>query len=297
MPQTFALHAMGTRFELVIAGDNPSVRAIGEEALREIARWHDLLGLFERHTELARINREAHEGPVRTDRQVLELLLLCRAVWEQSDGAFDPAIGGAMHRLGFHPGPQGQVSPTNASLADVLIDAAACTVRFARPGIRLDLGAVAKGWAIDQAAAVLREHGVRCALLHGGTSSIAALAAPPGEPGWLIAISGESHTQHTVVLCDSAMGVSAPRGRVAAAGGHIIDPRSGAPSAAACTAAVTGPSAALCDAWSTALAVLGRRPSTMPASYASAIEHSPDRWSIQGAPPSHFSRLPRETAA
>jgi thiamine biosynthesis lipoprotein len=105
---------------------------------------------------------------------------------------------------------------------------------------------------------VLREAGVASAFLHGGTSSVVAIGAPPGEAGWRVAIRDPrgGPAVATVALCDEALGVSAPHGRIAACGaGHVLDPRSGQPVARGSLAAVVHDTATLADAWSTALLV------------------------------------------
>ena len=70
----------------------------------------------------------------------------------------------------------------------VLLDPENLTVRFAREGVMIDLGAIGKGYAIQRAADVLRETGVTNALIHGGTSTIYALGQPPGADAWQVAI-------------------------------------------------------------------------------------------------------------
>jgi thiamine biosynthesis lipoprotein len=143
-----------------------------------------------------------------------------------------------------------------------------------------DLGAIAKGHALDCAAAVLIENEVSCALLHGGTSSVLALDAPPGESAWRIALA--SHPQQlTIDLCNAALSVSCTLGDRRHNVGHIIDARphgSGAMGHGSgdvnCIleeryCAVLGPSARLADAWSTALIVLGHRPATLGADWQS----------------------------
>lgn len=297
---TLGLDAMRTRFELVLAGaPDCTLRDAGQAALAEIEHAEARLSLFRPDSLLSHINRTAHDAPVRLDADTLELLLTCREVWRMSDGAFDPTIAPRMTILGLH---DGAVLParvdTNARFDAVAVDERDATVRFTR-AIALDLGAIAKGHALDLAGAILHEAGVTCALLHGGTSSVLAIGAPPGQDAWMIALRTPSggmaaalgghaadaapdsmlslssgHTTPptpvacTIALRDNALGVSAHRGRHAEHDSrvtHVLDPRTGRPATASHgLAAVVASSAALADAWSTACLVAGGRPAGAP---------------------------------
>ena len=126
------------------------------------------------------------------------------------------------------------------------------TVFLRQPGLRLDPGAIGKGWALDRAREILEEAGVTRALLHGGTSSVVAL----GE-SWKITLAGGP----TLTLSNQCLGVSAPSGRWAIFGercyGHVLDPRTGWPVEARAWAAVVASTATQADALSTALLVSG----------------------------------------
>ncbi|MFN2315954.1 MAG: FAD:protein FMN transferase [Gemmatimonadales bacterium] len=234
---------MGTRFEVVLPADDPeAMRPAGEAALAEIEEWHRRLTRFEPDSQLNHLHRAAVDAPVTIDRDLYALLEECVAVWHASGGAFDPALGTGMDA--------------------VELDPAHSTVRFTRPGVTLDLGGIAKGHALDHAARVLREAGVTSALLHGGTSSVAAIGQPPGEAGWKVALAGSGNPPTVVTLADQALGASSQFQRP-----HVADPRTGTLIKGARLAAVIGASARRCDAWSTALLVLGRRPAAMPAGY------------------------------
>jgi thiamine biosynthesis lipoprotein len=133
----------------------------------------------------------------------------------------------------------------------------------------IDLGAIGKGYALAQAALVLRELGVESALLHGGTSSVTAIGTPPGEAAWRIAIEypddggapAHDHLLAVVPLADASLSVSAVWGRTFVAGdlryGHVLDPRRGHPVQGALLAAVVCDDATAADALSTAWLVLG----------------------------------------
>lgn len=239
---------MGTRFEVVLPGDDPeALRPAGEAALAEIEEWHRRLTRFEPDSQLSHILRAAAEAPVVVDRDLYALLEDCATIWRASGGAFDPSLGSGMDA--------------------VALDAGESTIRFTRPDVSLDLGAIAKGHALDHAALVLREAGVTRALLHGGTSSVLAIGRPPDEPGWKIALAGSGNPPTVVTLADQALGASSQFQRQ-----HVQDPRTGESArSGARLAAVIGPSARLCDAWSTALLVLGRRPDSMPSGYEAIV--------------------------
>jgi FAD:protein FMN transferase len=130
---------------------------------------------------------------------------------------------------------------------------------------------------------VLRAHGVRSALLHGGTSSVAAIGAPPGSAGWRVALARVPGAPQ-VVLRDSTLSVSWPAAQ-SGESGHIVDPRTGRV-AGSVIVGVVGASARLGDAWSTALAVLGNRPPAMPAELTTCISRpgSAPEWSGPAAP-------------
>ena len=264
-PVLVARNAMATRFEFVLHGTNPgALRAAAEEAVDEVERLENLLSLYRPHTDIARANAGATQGPVRVAPEVFRLLQRAFALARMTDGAFDVTAAPLIRAWGFVGGTGAR--PTAEELAaarsavgpaGVVFDEARFTVRFQRPGLQLDLGSIGKGYALDRAAELLRESGVTSALLHGGTSTVVAIGAPPDGEGWRIALpNGE-----TVSLCDESLSVSATWGKSFRDGGttygHVIDPRTGEPVTGERMAAVVVPSATDSDALSTALLVLG----------------------------------------
>ena len=252
---------MATRFEVVLEGDSePELRAAGEEALEEIARQERRLSPFLPDSDIARVNARSALGPVSVDPRVFDLLKRAVELSELTDGAFDMTIGPLMAAWGFrNTNVSVEVARQNTGWRAVILDTEEQTVRFDHQGMALDLGALGKGWALDSAADILREVGVRRALLHGGTSSVTAI----GE--WNVAVAnpeGADHPVSRVTLRDNSLGVSAPHGRTVmdADGeqkGHVMDPRTGRPSTNAALAFAVCGSAADADALSTALLVLG----------------------------------------
>lgn len=267
-----ARRAMACRFELVLEGADPArLRAAGEEALREIERIEDRLSFYRPASELSRLNARAADAPVRVSAPLFGLLRTARTLHAETGGAFDPTVGPLMRAWGFTRGPGRLPDPAAldaarrcTGMAHVELDEDARTVRFTRPGVQLDLGGIGKGFAVDEAVAVLRESGVRNALLHGGTSTVAALGAPPEADAWAVAVAapGDGEAPLAVVrLRDAVLSVSAPHGKAFEAEGrvygHVLDPRRGAPSEGAALAATVTGTATEGDALSTALLVLG----------------------------------------
>lgn len=287
-----AAYAMGTRFEIALAGgDEWSLRAAGEAALAEVVELDARLSLFRQGSLLSHINRAATERPVRLDGDTFSLIAAALDLCRVTEGAFDVTVAPLMRAWGFHDASSSAAGAelggavTGADLVE--LDEAAHTIRFRRRGVSLDLGGIAKGHALACAAAAVREAGVSCALIHGGTSSIAAIGAPPGEEGWRVRI-GEGGDAPVAVLRDTCMSVSSPRGRmVEGAGGerlgHILDPRTGAPAeGAAELAAVIDESPVLAEGVSTAMIVLGRRPAGLPGGVTTVLRDRGGGWLVEG---------------
>jgi thiamine biosynthesis lipoprotein len=259
-----ACFAMGTRFELVLEGrDDVHGRAAAEEAVERIVECDGRLSRFRSDSLVSRINREAGSAWVALDAETFELLERCARACGATEGAFDLCLGAAMDRL---RAGQGLLAPAGA----FALDPARRAVRFTAPGTALDLGAVAKGFALDRAAELLRAAGIERALLHGGTSSVLALGAPPDRPeGWPVGL-GPEFAERVVSLRDRALSISAVRGSRGPAGDaaargqvHVLDPREGRRLRAQGRAAVLAASAEEAEIASTALLVLvdrGARP-------------------------------------
>lgn len=261
---------MATRFEIVLHGDNPvRLRAAGEEALDEIDRLEAQLSLYRPGSEIARLNQQAHRGPVRVTPGLFRLLEQARGLSEETAGAFDITIAPLVRCWGFMNGTGVLPEPAAVEAARGLVgmdrvrlDPGACTVSFTHEGVMLDLGAIGKGYAVARAVGLLREAGVTSALIHGGTSTAFALGRDGGGVPWKIAIKSPSPDPAApplavVELENESLSVSAVWGRSFQAGGrtygHVIDPRTGAPAEGAVLSAVVLPGATETDALSTAL--------------------------------------------
>jgi thiamine biosynthesis lipoprotein len=215
-----AAHAMATRFELVLdGGDEARLRAAGEDALAEIVRLDGQLSFYRPSSDVSWINGRAALEPVLVEPRLFGLLERCVALSAATDGAFDITIGPLMKAWRFAGGAG--ACPDAAALAraralvgfrGIELDAARRTVRFARPGMLIDLGSAGKGYAVDRAISRLRDNGVPCALLHGGTSSVHAIGAPRRSVGWRVGWNPDGAPARTFALQDSALAVSAVHG-------------------------------------------------------------------------------------
>lgn len=272
-PTTLSIHAMATRFELMLYGDDPSrLNSAGEESLGEIERLDIQLSLYRSDSELSWINTRAASEAVKVEPRLFRLLKRCADITERTDGAFDITVAPLMRAWGFMGGTGStpdqnelEAARTVVGMKHVHLDEEQFTVRFDRREVRLDLGAVGKGYAAERAVDILRENGVTSALLHGGTSTICAIGTPPDQTAWRVAIQNpvdaDKHLE-VIDLRDSSLSVSAVHGKSFTNGsqvfGHVIDPRAGQATKGALTAAVVGPCPTECDALSTALLVLGK---------------------------------------
>jgi thiamine biosynthesis lipoprotein len=271
-----AREAMRTRFEILFpeeAGQSAAhLRAAGEEALEEIAAVERRLSVYRLDADLYAVNARAAEEAVRVDARTFTFLREAFQLVETTGGAFDPTVGPLLTLWGLSgteerlpDSPEIAEALPKVGVQNAVLDEEALTVRYAVPGMRLDPGAIGKGYALGRAEELLRENGIRNALLHGGTSTVCALGAPPETPdGWHIAVQDptkpEAHLA-VAVLRDCSLSVSAVHGKSFWAQGrrfgHVLDPRIGWPVEKTLLAAVVAPSAIETDALSTALLVLG----------------------------------------
>jgi thiamine biosynthesis lipoprotein len=272
--------AMGSLFEIYLFGDDPErLEGAANEALDEIERLERQLSHYRDDSDIARLNAGAASGWVRVEPRLYELLERCAVLSRATEGAFDITTGPLVKAWGFYRG-EGRI-PSEEEIGDLLertgpqrvrLDAAGSAVRYTVPEVEIALGAIGKGYALDEAAEILRFYDVESALLHGGRSTIYALGAPPGQEGWEFTLKDPRDREtplRTVVLRDRAISTSGDYEQFFEVDGvrysHILDPRSGRPVGSAGDGAsrgmrcvwVTAPSATDSDALSTAFFVLG----------------------------------------
>jgi FAD:protein FMN transferase len=186
--------AMACRFEICLnAGQYDEGAEAALAALDRVAALERQLSYFRDESELARVNREAYERPVAVEQDLFELIELGQRVYTETGGAFDLSATPLWEAWGFAQ-RAGRI-PSEAEIAEALervgsglveLDPERRTVRFARPGVRLNLGSIGKGHALDRCAETLLAAGVEDFVIHGGFSSILARgsqALPVGIEG------------------------------------------------------------------------------------------------------------------
>jgi thiamine biosynthesis lipoprotein len=236
-----------------------------ERALAQFDEVESVCSRFDARSELRRLCASAGT-PVRVSPLLFETLAFAVAVAEASGGAFDPTVGRVMAARGFNREHRtGAISASETDVAsdisfrDVVLDASARTITLRRP-LLLDLGAVAKGLAIDLAARELRRGDEDFAIDAGG-DVYAAGRNVAGQP-WTIGIRHPRHVDavmHVVRVSDAAVCTTGDYERRSPVDGqaHIVDGRRRAAAAAVASATVIAASAMVADALATAAFALG----------------------------------------
>lgn len=253
------------------AGDPAALRVAVEKALDEVDRIDRLMSHYKPESPLSRINRDAARAPVAVEPELFDFIAEALAYTRQFDGAFDITVGPLMKAWGFFRGEGRMPNPgelaearRHVGAAHVTLDPAAKTIGFDQSGVELDLGGIAKGYAVDRAAAVLRAHGISAALISAGGSTIYGLGAPPHRHGWMVTLQDpldSRKTARSLMLRDRALSVAGRSEKSFAFDGvqysHIMNPLTGWPVQGVLTVAVLADTGTAGDALDDALFVLG----------------------------------------
>lgn len=262
-------YVMGTVLEITLYARDAARAERALEELFAVAEGLDaLLSVHDASSAVSRLNAAAGRGPQRVDPAVAAILARSIALSAQTRGSFDVTIGALVSlwvraaQSGAWPDP-GALAEARARVGSELVRVHPDgRVELLREGVAVDLGGVAKGYALDRMLPVLRAHGIERALLSFGQSSTWAVGAPPDQPGWrLLARGADDDLLGILTLRGRALSVSGSLGQFVEIGGrrygHVVDPRSGEPLTRRRQALVVGPDATLAEALSKALLVLG----------------------------------------
>lgn len=268
---TYPVRAMGTYVNVTLVTSDSAGSLEPARAAHAAVRLVDsLMSNWTATSEVARLNRVADSIATPVEPRTLAVLARSLRLWRESDGAFDITVEPLVRAWGFLGGPKRVPSEAEVREAfakvgagDVVLDSAAGTVRFRRPGMRVDLGGIAKGYAVDLAMRALRERGVRDALVDASGNMMSA-GHPPGAPAWRIGLRDPRDRLGyfaRVRLERDAISTSANYEQFVARDGrrygHILDPRTGKPAEGLLAVTVIAADATTTDAWDTPLFVLG----------------------------------------
>ena len=256
-PRLKAFHALGTTVRFWgWHEDERLARAAAAEAVRAVFAIHEAMTPFE-PSPLRRVNELAHERAVEVPRVLFGLLQRCQALYEETGGRFDVTVGGLMAwrrrvRSGAIPRlPAMQAALAGVGMDNLVLEPETRRVRLAHPATQLDLGGVAKGFAVDQAIAAFRARGVTNVLVEAGGDLYASGFPNPGTVGWAVDIADPrgGRPLRTVTVTDRAVATS---GNYHQPAPHLLDPHSGSTPAVVRSATVLAPDTTTADAWATA---------------------------------------------
>jgi thiamine biosynthesis lipoprotein len=259
---------MGTRVSVDLWHEDAVVAGeLIERVLDEYRRIDAAMSTYRADSEISRINAGAAERAVPIGRELLGLVDISLGISAASGGAFDISYESVGYLYDFRAGRHPDAAEIAAVLdavdyRQIVLDRAAQTIRFGRPGMRINLGGIAKGYAVEQGARILRAAGIESALLNAGGDT-RVLGDRRGQP-WIVGIrhpraEGEFATR--LPLVDEAISTSGDYERFFEEDGrryhHIIDPATGEPTSTVLSATVIGPDATMTDGLSTTVFVLG----------------------------------------
>jgi FAD:protein FMN transferase len=233
--------AMGTFVEVKIPERNEKAQAAAEAIFDELKRIEDLAS-FHKTSELSRINSASGTVPIEADPELLQLIGKGLRVAEETQGAFDPTVG-SLTRIWQFSGGEPRL-PDSAEIAQALkrvgwdkvkLDLAANTIAFSEPNMALDLGGIAKGYALDRSSELIKKLGIKSALVNIGGDILVVGERSPGKP-WRIGVQDprdQANVLAVASLKDRVIVTSGDYQRFFINDGsryhHILSPRTGYP--------------------------------------------------------------------
>jgi FAD:protein FMN transferase len=264
--------SMACEYAVEVYGrDADQLPRIVDDAFDEVDRIDRLMSHYKADSPLSRVNRDAAQHPVAVEPELFDFIVEAMRYHRDSGGAFDISVGPLMKAWGFFQG-EGRI-PRSDQLAEarrhvggvhVTLNPISKTVSFDEPGVELDLGGIAKGYAVDRVVGLFRRRRIAAALISAGGSTIYGLGAPPGAGGWEVRVQDPIDSRSvalTVHLKDRALSVAGSSEKSFEAGGvrysHIMDPRTGGPVQGMLSVAVLAGTGTAGDALDNAFFVLG----------------------------------------
>ncbi len=260
---------MGTEFRILLyVADSSKAQAAAQAAFQKIAALEQIMSDYREDSEVSLLATVAGDSKTHTpvSNDLWKVLSYAQDVARRSGGAFDVTAGELtkLWRRAFRQKEfpaAGEIEAARKTVGFKDLELKKNTVQLKKTGMRLDLGGIAKGYAVDEAMAVLRSHGITAALVDGGGDLLAG-DAPPGTMGWLIekpVLGNDGLTFEKIPLKNAAIATSGDTYKFLEHEGkrysHILDPRTGMGITTRQFVTVTAPTCMEADAWATAMSV------------------------------------------
>jgi len=253
---------------VLYAADEPTARAAATAAIDRMQQLDRVMSTYIHNSELNELLAGPAGSPQPISDDLLNVLLQALALARHSDGAFDITTG-PLIQLWRDARDTGQL-PTASQIQSarsrtgwhlLVLDRSARTATLTQPNMHIDLGGIGKGFAVDHAAAVLKQHGMRHYLV-ALAGDIAVGDPPPGKTAWMIALQNEASGESSrLPLANAAVSTSGDTFQHVVIDGvrysHIVDPSTGLGLTDHHAVTVIGPCATTADGLATALSVLG----------------------------------------
>jgi FAD:protein FMN transferase len=259
---------MGTRVAVELWAEDARLAARGIDAvMADMHRTDELMSTYKPESQLSQVNAHAFERPVQVDPDIIDVVEKSLEYSRMSDGVFDITYAS----VGYLYDYRAHVHPTDAEIAAALrsvdyrqlrVDSVECTIRFLRPGMRIDLGGFAKGWAVDRGVEILRSLGIEHAMVNAGGDT-RMLGDRRGKP-WIVGIRDPRRDGVVVTripLQDEAISTSGDYERFFEQDGvrhhHILAPGTGKSPSVVRSVTVIGPTATRTDGMTKPIFILG----------------------------------------
>ena len=259
---------MGTEVSVYLWHDDPEVgQSLVDLVFAEAARIDRLMSTYKEDSRISEINRSAADEPIVAGDELFQLIRRSQDISVLTRGAFDITYDSVGQHYDFRnrQRPDAETVAAERELIDfrfVILDRAAGTVSFRQPGVRINLGGIAKGYVVERGVSILRSHSVEHGIVTAGGDS-RLLGDRRGQP-WMVGIRDprvDGELAISVPLEDEAISTSGDYERYFEEGDiryhHIIQPSTGEPAGGVHSATVIGPDAVITDALSTSVFVLG----------------------------------------
>ncbi|MFB3902638.1 MAG: FAD:protein FMN transferase [Acidobacteriota bacterium] len=266
----YARLRMGTSVRIVLyAPDEVQARQAADAAFSRIDDLEAALSHYRPDSEVSRLSASSGRGERRVEPDLFRVLDAACRFSRLTDGAFDVTVGPlvglwreARRNKNLPDAARLEQARRVVGYQNIEIRRDKHTVRLKKEGMSLDLSAIAKGYAADQALLVLKSKGIASALVDAG-GDIALSGPPPGRPGWRVGVQAPdsaADSTGSLLLRNTAIATSGDAYQYVELGGkrysHILDPRTGLGTTDAASATVIAGDGMTADALATALCVM-----------------------------------------